>query len=179
MLNSVAMKCCILVLATTVLASAAYGDEASKAAKVEEFLRLAKMDEMLRQSLALATSQVKSGVLKEMMGVKLPPEMQKNADVLQDKVSRVVSDALAWEKLKPAYVKLFADAYSEAEIDDIVAFYKSSTGQSMVAKSPLIMTKASEIVQRRMTEAQPELQKLIHDFMSQAVQATHPQERKK
>lgn len=156
-------------------------DEASKTAKVEEFFRLAKMDEMLRQTLALSASQVKSGMLQEMIGVKLPPEIEKSQEEFQDKITRIISDALAWEKIEPAYVKLFAEAYSEQELDDIVAFYRSPTGQAMVSKGPSLMTKASEIVQQRMAIAMPELQKLMRDFMAQAAQAAtqQPQEKKK
>jgi hypothetical protein len=84
----------------------------------------------------------------------------------QDK-DLVMSDAIAWEKLKPAYVELFAAAYTESELDDIIAFYKSPSGRSMVAKNPLLMTKAAEIMQQRMAEAQPELQKLMRDFVSE------------
>jgi hypothetical protein len=155
------------------------GDSASKTAKAEEFLRLAKMDQTLRQTLAQMTSQVNSGALQAVMGVKLAPEQEKVVAELQDKVIRIVADALAWEKLKPAYVKLFAEAYSEVELDDILAFYKSPTGQSMVAKNPLLMTKASEIVQQRMAAAQPELEKLVRDLMVQTPQPTQPQETKK
>jgi hypothetical protein len=125
------------------------------------------------------TSQVNSGALQAVMGVKLAPEQEKAVAELQDKVTRIVADALAWEKLKPAYVKLFAEAYSEVELDDILAFYKSPTGQSMVAKNPLLMTKASEIVQQRMAAAQPELEKLVRDLMVQTPQPTQPQETKK
>jgi hypothetical protein len=176
------MKLNLLGLAIAVLhiaAFAAYGDEASKTAKVEEFFRLARMDETLRQSMALAADQVKSGMFQEIMGAKLTPAAQKNLNAFEDKVVGVISDALAWEKLKPAYVKLFVEAYSETELDDIIAFYKSPTGQSMVAKTPPLMTKSSEIVRQRMSEVGSEIQKLMRDFMAQAAEGAGSQDRKK
>jgi len=159
-------------------ASVAYADEATKAAKVEEFFKLAKMDEMLRQTMDLTMRQVKTGVLQQMMDVKLPPDQETALGEFQDKVARIMSDALGWEKLKPAYVKLFAEAYSEAELDDIIAFYRSPTGQAMVAKSPALMAKGSEIVQQRLATAMPELQALMRDFKAQSAQTTHPPEKK-
>ena len=53
---------------------------------------------------------------------------------MQDKVASMVSDAVAWDKLKPAYLKLYLDAYSEEELDGIIASYKSPAGQTMVTK---------------------------------------------
>src|SRR5438105_3739431 len=124
-------------------ASAAYADEAGRMAKAEEFLRLAKMDDMLRQTLKMVSEQTKSGVMQQMMGVKLPPEKEKEVSAFQDRIAKVIADVFAWEKLKPAYVKLYAEEFSEEELDGIVAFYKSPTGQAMVAKTPSLMTKAT------------------------------------
>lgn len=155
-------------------ASVARADDASKTAKVEEFLRLTKMDETIRQSMDLAMHQVKAGVVQQITGAKLSADQEKALGEFQDKVARVISDALAWEKLKPAYVKLFADTYSETELDDMIAFYKSPTGQSMVAKSPSLMTKSGEIAQQRLAAVMPQLQGLMRDFTAQAGHPTHP-----
>jgi hypothetical protein len=148
-------------------ASVAYCDEASKTAKVEEFFRLTKMDELLRQSLTIATDQVKSGIMRQLMGGKASPEMEKQMNAFQDKVAVVVSNALSWERLKPAYLKLYADAFSEEELEGILAFYKSPAGKAMVAKTPSLMQKATVVAQEKMTEAQPELRKLIEEFVSE------------
>ena len=170
-----------LAIAIAVLhltSAAGHADQVSKSAKVEEFFRLAKMDEMLRQTLTLATNQFKSGVIQQMLGVKLPPEMEKRVDAFEEKVTAAIGDALAWEKLKPDYVKLFAGAYTEAEIDDILAFYRSPTGQSMVAKSPSLMAKSGEIVQQRLSETQSQVQALMREFISEAMKDINPQPKK-
>jgi hypothetical protein len=48
----------------------------------------------------------------------------------------------------------------------------------MVAKSPALMAKGSEIVQQRLATAMPELQALMRDFKAQSAQTTHPPEKK-
>ena len=50
------------------------------------------------------------------------------------KIQAVISGALSWNKLEPEYTKIYEDAYTEQQIDDILAFYKSPTGQVMVEK---------------------------------------------
>jgi len=135
--------------------------------KVEEFMNLTHMGESLHRSVALAKSQVTVDAVQELIGAKLTPEAGKAMGQYQDKVALVMSDAIGWERLKPAYVQLFAETYTESELDGILAFYKSPPGQAMVAKNPLLMSRASEIMQQRMAEAQPELQKLMRDFVSE------------
>lgn len=173
------MKRNSLLVAGTLLclaASVAYADEASKTAKVEEFLRLTKMDETLRQAMDQTMHQMKTGVAQQITGAKMSPDQVTALGEFQDKVARVISGALAWEKMKPAYVKLYTEAYSE--LDDILAFYRSPTGQSMVAKGPSLMTKAGELAQQRLASVMPQLQALMRDFKEQAPQTTHPLEKK-
>ncbi len=78
--------------------------------KVEEFMQLTRLDETLNRSVALAKSQVTVDAIQELMGAKLTPEAGKAVEQYQEKVALVMSDAIAWEKLKPAYVELFAAA---------------------------------------------------------------------
>jgi uncharacterized protein len=161
------LKCWFAIAILYGAASVAWCDEAGKTAKVEEFFRLTKMDELLRQSLAIATDQVKSGIIRQLMGGKASPEMEKKMGAFQDKVAVVVSNALSWDRLKSAYLKLYADAFSEEELDGIIGFYKSPAGQAMVAKTPSLMQKATVVAQEKMGEAQPELKKLIEEFVAE------------
>src|SRR5689334_19469995 len=81
--------------------SPCYGDDASKAVKVEEFLKLARTEESLHQSFDMALRQMKSGVLQQMMGLKAPPEMEKALAQFQEKMVGIMTGALDWQKLKP------------------------------------------------------------------------------
>lgn len=141
--------------------SAVRADEASRTAKAEEFLRVSHTEEMLNQTMSAILNQTKSGMLQKMFGVTLTPEQAKQSEDLQAKLGAILTNALSWEKLKPIYVKLYADTYTEQEMDGIIAFYKSPAGEAMLAKTPLIMTKANDLVQQQMATAMPEIRKLM------------------
>jgi len=151
------------VILISVGVSTVRADEASKAAKVEEFLKASHTEQTLTQAMAMMLNQAKSGMLQKMLDVTPTPEQTRANDELQDKLAAILTKALSWEKLKPAYVKLYASAYTEEELDGIVAFYKSPAGQALVSNSPLIMAKASEIVQQQLASAMPEIQKLLKE----------------
>jgi uncharacterized protein len=144
--------------------SAVRADEAARAAKAEEYLRVSHTEQMLSQSMSTMLTQTKSGMLQQMFGVTLTPEQTKASEELQDKLAVILTNALSWEKLKPLYIKVYADAFTEEELDGIIAFYKSPAGQAMIAKTPALMTKSAELVQQQMATAMPEIQKLMKDF---------------
>jgi hypothetical protein len=146
----------------------AYADDASKAAKAEQYLTLMKIDETMKRAMDLVMNQMKSGMMQQITGQTLTEDQTKMTAELGEKVFKLVSDALSWEKLKPDVVKLYADAYTEQELDAIIAFYKSPVGQSVVAKQGDLQTKSSALAQQRMAAVYPELQKLLKDFTAQA-----------
>lgn len=157
-----------ILLLLLVVAPRAHADEASKAKKVEDFFLVARLEQMFSQSLDLSMNQVKSSVMQETIGMKLPPEQAGLVDELQGKVATVLRSALGWEHLRPQYIKLYAEAFTEEQLDALLAFYKSPAGQAMVSNSPMLMQKGAQIAQQRMATVQPELRKILEEFTRKA-----------
>lgn len=151
----------------------ARADEATKNAKIEEMLAAADIDQVQKQMLSMVSNQMKSGAFQKIFGGSLTPDQQKLANEFQDKVMQLVSRMVSWDQLKPTYVKLYAQAFSEGEIDSMLAFYKSPAGRAMVAKTPELMSQANQIVQQRMVSMQPEMQALMKEYVDK-IKATAP-----
>jgi uncharacterized protein len=152
----------------------AHADEASHTAKVHEFFKVAKLDQLSAQIMKQAMDQVNSGLMQQMLGVQLTPEQQKQADDLKAKISAVLTNALGWDKLEPEYTRMYAAAFTEQQMDDILAFYKSPTGQAMIEKNPVLLEQSSALAQQRMTQVTPEIEKLIKDFVTQPAPKPQP-----
>ena len=45
---------------------------------------------------------------------------------MKQRMVGVVQEELAWDKLEPIYVRLYQESFSEEEVKDIVAFYKTN-----------------------------------------------------
>ncbi len=52
---------------------------------------------------------------------------------------------------------IMAETFSEKELADLVAFYEGPTGQSMIAKTPLMTTRLMTVVIAQMPEMQAEM----------------------
>jgi hypothetical protein len=165
----------LIVFATVFLLALplAHADEASKRAKIEEMFTVLKMDAMLKQMMAQGMAQGEQAA-KSIFGEQPTTDADKKIkEEYLTKLNAAVSDALSWQRLKPAYIDLYADAYTEEEIDGILSFYKSPVGQSLLAKSPELMAKSGEIVSARMQELTPQLRQITEEAVKQFT-AAHP-----
>ena len=87
---------------------------------------------------------------------------------MMNRVVAQVEERMSWDKLKPEYMKVYADVFSEEEITGIVAFYKTPIGHAMLDKMPLLMSKSMEISQRRMAGLMPEIQRQMQEVMQKS-----------
>jgi hypothetical protein len=161
----------ILVLALAV-APCARADEASKHAKVEELVSVMHMDRMMNQMLGIVKEQAEQSMQRVPGADSLTPEQKKVVTDYQAKAMQIVIDSMGWKSLEPQFVTLYAENFTEDEIDGMLAFYKSPTGQSVLNKMPKLTTAAMQLAQSRMVDVQPKLKALMEDMREQMQAAT-------
>lgn len=147
------------IAAAALLAGAAWADDASRAAKAEELLQLTNSEQMMKQMIDHARDIQKAQAAK----MQLPEEAKDQAPQLQEKFTQVITDRLDWNKLKPAFIKLYADTFTDEELDGMVAFYKSPAGKAVLAKMPQLSPKTVKIAQDAMQDVQAEIRRIIEE----------------
>jgi uncharacterized protein len=160
---------CLCLLPLTALVG--HADDASETAKIHELLKLTKVERTLLQVQQQNLDNIKSNVFQQMFPVKLTPDQKTQVDSLADKVAAVMAKALSWNDIEPEYTKLYADTFTEQQIDDLLAFYRSPTGQVIVEKTPVLLKQSTVMIQKRMAAVNPELQTLLKDFMANAAKS--------
>jgi len=141
------------LVAALLLAGAAWADDASKLAKADELLRITKGDQSYKQMLDRAQAQLKAMAVRQ-----APSDADKAA--VEQQVAPIVTEQLNWEKLRPQFVKAYADTYSEEELDGILSFYKSPAGQAWITKLPELNGRAVKVSQQAMQDAQAQIRKI-------------------
>ena len=86
-------------------------------------------------------------------------------DSYMQKIMLIMKDELSWERMKPLYVQVYSETFSQEEIDGLIKFYGSDVGRSYVSKLPVVMEKTMAISQQQM---QPMMQRL-QDALQQAI----------
>jgi len=148
-------------LFATVLPCAA--DEDSKAAKIEELLVVMKADKLVDQIF----DQMNSVLMGQLGGA---GDGKSIMSEVQPQLMAAIRRRMSWDKMKPQYVRIYGESFTEEEVSAMVAFYKTPAGRSMLEKLPVVMQKSMEIVQPIMKDLTPEIQRIVETAAEKAKQ---------
>ncbi len=132
------------------------GAFADRNKSVEELLEIMNMSEAM------------AGSIDQMVQV----ELQNNPALApyQQVMTQFFQKHLSYEQLKDEFVSIYADAFTADEVADMIAFYKTSTGQKTIELMPMLMAKGAQVGQAKVQDNLPELQSMIAEE-SQRIQA--------
>jgi hypothetical protein len=70
---------------------------------------------------------------------------------------------ISYAALKDDLVKIYTEEFSEEELRQVVAFYKTPAGKKLVEKSPALMGKWMQLSTNRITKHENELKQMLED----------------
>lgn len=141
----------VLLLATGNAALAQSTPAPGHARAAEELLSLMDMKRMLkRTSDAMLESQMRQS-----------PHLAPFEDLMRE----FMDTHLRWESMKGDYVRLYTDLFSERELRDLVAFYRTPLGRKLIETTPELTVRTADITHRHLQQHMPELQQKIIDRM--------------
>jgi len=102
--------------------------------------------------------QLMSGMMKNMTPVMVAQARKANpalTDAQADIITQAVTESsqAMMAKVIDRFVPLYASTFSEKELEDLVAFYDGPTGQAVLTKMPVLMSKMGPV----MTELMPDM----------------------
>jgi hypothetical protein len=68
---------------------------------------------------------------------------------------------MSWEGLKEDYIKIYMAEFTEKELKDMNAFYKTETGKKMAARQATIAMKGAQLGQEKVQAHMSELQEML------------------
>ena len=77
---------------------------------------------------------------------------------LQGTMRDFLNKYMGWEALKGDMIKIYQEAYSEAEVGELNKFYDTPVGGKSIGQMPALMGRGMAVAQERMKEHLPELQ---------------------
>ncbi|MNF34623.1 hypothetical protein D3C84_154690 [compost metagenome] len=95
---------------------------------------------------------------------KAPESKKAVLETYQAKANAALDQAIGWNKLKPDMVKLYTTNFSESELKDLVAFYKSPLGKKVLEKMPQLTQQSAQMTQAKLESAVPVVNKLLDDM---------------
>ncbi len=155
----------LVVLVLFCLPLAAAADDASRRQLAEQFLTVNKV----KDQVDMMYEKVEGIVISQLEAADIPEEREKNIKAMQKIARDLLFDGLSWESLKEEYIQLYAETFTEEELQGIIEFSKSPLGEKMAEKSPILMQKSMEIGRQHAQQVMPQVQQAIQDYMKENI----------
>lgn len=145
-----------------IFAPLACADEATKAVKVDQLLTVMNIEQQQKQMMD-QMSQMVIAQVKEEMGKQgnIPPAEMAKLEDKQKRLFALIAEKTSWQNMKPIFAKSYSDIFTEAEVEGILAFYRSPAGKAMVEKQPALTGKIMASVQAQMADLMPQIEQIM------------------
>ena len=148
------------LLSIPLIASA---DSPSHREAAYELLDVARVERMVDSMKA----QVGQMMRRQASEPQLNAEQQAVVDKYVLKATDEITRTMEWSRLKEEFATLYASVYTEAELRELTAFYKTPLGQKMLDKMPQLLQETMQLALRHMQESTPQIQKLVDQMMAE------------
>ena len=142
---------------------------------VKQLLESTDAHKLLDQITADMDNMMKTNMQRSLQGKSITPKQQQIIEDMQHKEVALIKQEMTWEKLEPLYIKVYQDAFTQEEIDGILAFYGTPAGQALIKKMPDVLKKSTMEMQTRMNALVPQLQKIQQDAFNELKAQTQTQ----
>jgi len=122
-----------------------------------------QMDILLLQAIAQATK-----------GQQVSEKVQNDIDRHRSEMASLMKELLDWKKLEPTYVRIYQKSFTQAEVDGMIAFYRTPAGQAMIGKMPAVMQNSIDEIQQLMGPVMEKIRRTQQDVAAEMKSETKP-----
>ena len=160
------MRCWIasVVMIWPLAAGAATASDAS----IDELLVITKTEQTIDAVFTLVERQLQQSVQQSVSGKVLSAEQQRTLDTGLSKLMQAVRAEFTWQTVKPMYIQAYRETFDQAEVDGIIAFFKSPAGQAYATKLPTLSQKMNTATQAHLQQILPKLREGLRTALSEA-----------
>lgn len=124
-----------------------------KASAVDELLRTMRVEHQMRAStIAMADVMIRAN-----------PALEPYREVLVDWAARTMT----WDEVVPELREIYASAFTETEMEEIIRFYRSPTGQKVLDRLPEVMQRSLAAGAKLAELHREELREMINERAKQ------------
>jgi uncharacterized protein len=153
--------------------SAAPTDPASDAA-IEEYLKVSNAEQLVANMKQQMGGFIKNAMQQATQGKALTAQRQAIVDHMAEQMSDLMAETMNWDTLKPMYMRVYHESFTQSEIDGIIRFYKTPAGKALINKMPVVMQNVMNEMQGLIKPMQQKMIQIQHEAAEQ-IKATADQ----
>ncbi len=153
----------LLIVVLGSVATMARADARTHRQAVDELMRQVRVENLAlnwRQRLDNQAIELISDVLQGRKEEELSSPQKAAVENFSRKARASVDAALDWNALRDGVAKVYMSRFSEAEVRELLAFYRSPIGQKWVGQTGQITIDIDQLIQGRVQTAVPEFKRL-------------------
>jgi len=76
-------------------------------------------------------------------------------------------EMLDWDKLEPMYMRIYQKSLTQQDVDGMIAFYETPSGQALINKMPVIMQNTMAEMQQVMRPMMERIERMQQTIMAE------------
>ena len=130
-----------VLLATWALAGAAFAAPPT-AQSVDAMLTATRAEKVLDSMFTIFDQSMRQGMAASLQGQTLNAEQQRILETMPGQIAQAFREEMSWTKLRPVYIRIYQETFTQEEVNAITAFYKTPAGAASIDKMPVVMQKS-------------------------------------
>jgi hypothetical protein len=119
-------------------------------------------------------SKIAATMQAQLRGRTMTPERQAILDREQAQITGVADQFFDWDAMRPMYVRLYRETFTEDEVKAMLKFYKTPAGQAMIKKMPQLIHDVMDDVTRVMKPMIAQMARIQQEAQEQLKQLPDP-----
>jgi hypothetical protein len=117
---------------------------------------------------ALLEEMDTEALLRQAIDAALQNQMESHPELApyQSVLHSFMAKYMSWQAVGDQVSAIYAESFTEAELGEMLAFYRTPTGRKMARLVPELMARGGEIGRRAVTDHMQELQQMMSDAMA-------------
>ena len=157
-----------LVWSALILTCHADDAEAAKRhAAAEEFLKVRRTEDLVNATatqLGEMTDRISEGASKQAGAGTNQTELVAK---LRAEARGMIAKEFTWDSVRPAFVQAYADAFTEVELKEMTAFYKTPAGQKLVATDPKVLGQLEKTSREKAMSLMPRVVQRLRELVAE------------
>ncbi|MFO1389452.1 DUF2059 domain-containing protein [Cellvibrio sp.] len=166
------MKKLIAITGLCLISLTAFADSKPSDASLEELLVVTESQKLMDGIWPQMERMMSDTAKRSTTEGQFTQEQKEVLDRNLAKMSAVIKEEFAFEKMKPMFINIYSDAFTQEEVDGMLKFYKSKAGQAVIKKMPQVMQGSMVMVQTQMQTLGPKIQKIQQEMTEEMKKTT-------
>jgi uncharacterized protein len=157
------IKCVLLFMIA--LAPAAFAAAPPSDASIQRLLQVTETRKLLDHTMNQLDGMMANAMREATANQPVSASQQKAIDRMRSKMVALFKQEMRWEEMESLYLRIYREAFTQEEVNGMLAFYGTPAGQAVIRKMPLVMQHTMSVMQQKMSTLMPKLAQLQNETL--------------